>query len=52
VKGAFTGAVVTRVGRFQAATAGRSSSTRSAIMPLSLQVKLLRALQDLRVVAR
>ncbi len=46
VKGAFTGAVVTKMGRFQAAINGTLFLDEIGEMPLSLQVKLLRALQE------
>jgi transcriptional regulator with GAF, ATPase, and Fis domain len=51
VKGAFTGAVATRAGRFQAASGGTLFLDEIGEMPLSLQVKLLRAIQE-RVVQR
>jgi DNA-binding NtrC family response regulator len=46
VKGAFTGAIQTRVGRFEAADRGTLFIDEVASMPMSLQMKLLRALQE------
>lgn len=51
VKGAFTGAVAARDGKFQAAHQGTLFLDEIGEMPMSLQVKLLRALQE-RVVTR
>ncbi|MBL9039179.1 MAG: sigma 54-interacting transcriptional regulator [Archangium sp.] len=46
VKGAFTGAVATKLGRFQAAIGGTLFLDEIGEMPIQLQVKLLRALQE------
>ncbi|WP_428262446.1 sigma 54-interacting transcriptional regulator [Haliangium sp.] len=51
VKGAFTGAVAHKQGKFQAADGGTLFLDEIGEMPLNLQVKLLRAIQD-RVVIR
>jgi transcriptional regulator with GAF, ATPase, and Fis domain len=49
VRGAFTGAVATRQGRFQAAHGGTLFLDEIGEMPLQLQVKILRALQEHQV---
>ena len=46
IKGAFTGAVASRAGRFQQAEGGTLFLDELGEMPLHLQVKLLRALQE------
>ncbi len=51
VRGAFTGATTTRAGKFQAADGGTLFLDEIGEMPLNLQVKILRALQD-RTVTR
>jgi transcriptional regulator with GAF, ATPase, and Fis domain len=51
VRGAFTGAVATRQGKFQQADSGTLFLDEIGEMPVSLQVKLLRALQE-RVVTK
>jgi transcriptional regulator with GAF, ATPase, and Fis domain len=49
VKGAFTGAVVTKEGRFQTANKGTLFLDEIGEMPVQLQVKILRALQERNV---
>jgi DNA-binding NtrC family response regulator len=49
VKGAFTGAISTRVGRFEAADRGTIFIDEVSSMSLSLQAKVLRALQEREV---
>jgi transcriptional regulator with GAF, ATPase, and Fis domain len=46
VKGAFTGATTTRTGKFQAANGGTLFLDEIGEMPVALQVKILRALQE------
>jgi transcriptional regulator with GAF, ATPase, and Fis domain len=50
-KGAFTGAVVDKIGRFEAADGGSLFLDEIGEMPMNLQVKLLRVLQE-RVIER
>ncbi len=45
-KGAFTGAIAARIGRFELAHRGTLFIDEVALMPLPLQAKLLRALQE------
>jgi transcriptional regulator with GAF, ATPase, and Fis domain len=50
VKGAFTGAVSNKQGKFQAADGGTLFLDEIGEMPLNLQVKLLRAIQEKTVI--
>ena len=50
VKGAFTGAIASRPGRFQSANGGTLFLDEIGEMPTALQVKILRALQERTVV--
>ena len=50
IRGAFTGAVATRQGKFQAASGGTLFLDEIGEMPQALQVKILRALQERQVV--
>jgi transcriptional regulator with GAF, ATPase, and Fis domain len=49
IKGAFTGAVTNQVGKFQAADKGTIFLDEIGEMPMQLQVKLLRVLQDRQI---
>jgi len=49
IKGAFTGAINARVGRFELADKGTLFIDEVASMPMALQAKLLRALQEREV---
>jgi DNA-binding NtrC family response regulator len=49
VKGAFTGAISTRIGRFEAADRGTLFIDEVSSMSMALQAKLLRALQEREV---
>jgi transcriptional regulator with GAF, ATPase, and Fis domain len=51
VKGAFTGAVANKAGKFQSADTGTLFLDEIGEMPLNLQVKILRAIQE-RIVVR
>jgi transcriptional regulator with GAF, ATPase, and Fis domain len=50
VKGAFTGAIASRPGRFQSANGGTLFLDEIGEMPIALQVKILRALQERTIV--
>ncbi len=49
VKGAFTGAIKTRIGRFEAAHTGDIFLDEIGDMPLSTQVKLLRVMEEKKI---
>ena len=49
VKGAFTGAVANKIGKFHAADKGTIFLDELGEMPLNLQVKLLRALEEKKI---
>lgn len=48
-KGSFTGAIADKIGLFQAADEGTLFLDEVADLPLSLQVKLLRAIQEMKI---
>ena len=50
LRGAFTGAVATKMGKFKAANGGTLFLDEVGDMPIELQVKLLRALEERRIV--
>jgi transcriptional regulator with GAF, ATPase, and Fis domain len=49
VKGAFTGAIANKIGKFQLANKGTLFLDELGDMPLNLQVKLLRSLEDKKI---
>ena len=49
LKGSFTGAIEDKMGLFQAASGGTLFLDEVADLPLDMQVKLLRAIQEKRV---
>jgi transcriptional regulator with GAF, ATPase, and Fis domain len=51
VKGSFTGAVANKIGKFKAANGGTLFLDEIGDMPLDLQVKILRALEEHKIVA-
>ncbi|MFT7624111.1 MAG: transcriptional regulator with GAF, ATPase, and Fis domain [Myxococcota bacterium] len=50
VRGSFTGAIATQIGKFEAADGGTLFLDELGEMPASLQVKLLRAIQERQIV--